>query len=146
MAELSPTLLIVETTAGDPPVEFLGPSSDIVYFLSMAHSERYGAAHDLARAGFVVKRRLQININPLLNFGDARPDDAGEAAMLEKLWQDPGPVAESALAVAEAMETDEELRGLIAYFPELPERLRELAEMAEWAGQKAAQIRLSYVL
>ena len=91
----------------------------------MAHSERYGASHDLARAGFVVKRRLRISMTPLLNFGDARTDDAGEAAMLEKLWQDAGPVAESALAVAGAMETDEELRELTSAFPELPERLRE---------------------
>jgi len=144
--EVSPTVLIVETTAGDPPVEFLGPSSDIVYFLSMAHSERYGASHDLARAGFAIKRRLRISMTPLLNFGDARTDDAGEAAMLEKLWQDAGPVAESALAVAGAMETDEELRELTSAFPELPERLRELAAMADWAHQLGAQIRLTFVL
>ncbi|MEO6196873.1 MAG: hypothetical protein ABIP58_02080 [Dehalococcoidia bacterium] len=146
MSEPSPTVLIVETTAGDPPVEFLGPSSDLVYFLSMAHSERYGASHDLARAGFVVKRRLRINMNPLLNFGDAQPDDAGEAAMMDKLWQDPGPVAEAALAIADAIADDEELRELTSAFPELPDRLREFAEMAHWASEQGAQIRLTYVI
>ena len=146
MSEPSPTVLIVETTAGDPPVEFLGPSSDLVYFLSMAHSERYGASHDLARAGFVVKRRLRINMNPLLNFGDAQPDDAGEAAMMDKLWQDPGPVAEAALAIADAIADDEELRELTSAFHELPDRLREFAEMAHWASEQGAQIRLTYVI
>lgn len=146
MAEAAPTVLIVETTAGDPPMEFLGPSSDIVYFLSMAHSERYGAAHDLARAGFVVKRRLRINMNPLLNFGDAAPDDAGEAAMLDRLWQDPEPVAEAASAIADAMEADAELRELSSGFPELPDRLRELAQMAAWSSRQGARIRLTYAL
>jgi hypothetical protein len=146
MAEASLTVLIVETTAGDPPMEFMGPSSDIVYFLSMSHSERYGASHELARAGFAVKRRLRINMNPLLNFGDAAPDDAGEAAMLERLWQDPRPVAEAATAVADAMENDAELKELTSGFPELPERLRELAEMAAWASGQGALIRLTYAL
>jgi hypothetical protein len=146
MTEPSPTVLIVETTAGDPPIEFLGPSSDIVYFLSMSHSERYGASHELARAGFVIKRRLRIDMNPLLNFGDARPDDAGEAAMLERLWQDPDPVAEAALAIADAIETDEELRELSSGVAELPDRLRELAAMAQWAAGRGAKLRLTYVL
>jgi hypothetical protein len=112
----------------------------------MAHSERYGASHDLARAGFVVKRRLRINMNPLLNFGDAQPGDAGEAAMMDKLWQNPAPVAVAALAIADAIEADEELRELTASFPELPDRLSELAEMARWASAKSAQIRLTYVI
>ena len=146
MPEPSPTVLIVETTAGDPPIEFLGPSSDLVYFLSMAHSERYGASHDLARAGFAVKRRLRINMNPLLNFGDARPDDAGEAAMMDKLWQDPAPVAAAALAIADAIASDNELSQLTSGFPELPDRLREFAGMAKWASEQGAQIRLTYVI
>jgi hypothetical protein len=127
-------------------VEFLGPSSDIVYFLSMAHSERYGAGHDLARAAFVIKRKLRININPLLNFGDARPDDAGEEVMLERLWQDPVPVAVAARAVSAAIAGESELRELTAAFPDLPVRLEELAGMADWAAAQGAQIRLTYAL
>ena len=57
MPEPSQTVLIFETAAGDPPVEFLGDSSDIVYFISMAHSERYGADHPLAKASSLLKRR-----------------------------------------------------------------------------------------
>jgi hypothetical protein len=127
-------------------MEFLGPSSDLVYFLSMAHSERYGAAHSLARAGFVLKRKLRINLSPLLSFGDARADSSEERELLEKLWQEPGPVADAARNAADAIEGTTELRELTAGFPELPDRLRELSDMASWAAQQGAQVRLTYVL
>lgn len=147
MTQPAPTTLIVETTAdGDCPIEFLGESGDIVYFISMAHSERYGADHPLAKASSIMKRKMRINLAPLLTFGDADPDDAGEEAMLEKLWQDPGPLRESALSVAQAIEESAELRELTSAFPELPDRLRELAEMAEWAQERGAQVRLTYAL
>lgn len=146
-AQPSHTTLIVETTADEEcPIEFLGDSADIVYFISMAHSERYGAGHPLAKASSIIKRKMRINIAPLLTFGDASPDDAGEEAMLEKLWQNPGPLAESALAVAEAIESTEELRDLTEAFPELPDRLRELADMASWASDRDAKMRLTYTL
>jgi hypothetical protein len=146
MPEPSPTILIVETSAGDPPVEFLGPSSDLVYFLSMAHSERYGAAHPLARAGFVLKRQLRVNISPLLNFGDARTESSEERELLDRLWQDAAPVYKAAREAAEAIDGTPELQDLTADFPDLTERLRELADMAAWAEEQGAQVRLTYVL
>ena len=141
------TTLIVETTAGEEcPVEFLGDSADIVYFISMAHTERYGADHPLARAAAVVKRQLRVNMAPLLNFADARVDDAAEEALLERLWQDAGPLAEAARNVAGAIEGTPELRELTAAFPELPERLRELSDMAAWAAERGAKVRLTFVI
>ncbi len=142
----APTVLIVETTAGDPPTEFLGPSSDIVYFISMAHSERYGADHVLARAAFVLKRKLKVNIGPLLNYGDARAESSEEADLLERLWQDPGGLAVAARSAAAAIRDNGELRELTAAFPELADRLDELAEMADWADGQGARIRLTFVL
>lgn len=146
MPENSPTVLIFETTAGEPPVEFLGDSGDIVYFISMAHSERYGADHPLARASSVIKRRLRIPMGPLLNFGDAATDNAAEEELLERLWQDAAGLAECARAVASAIESDEELREMTFALPELPDRLRELAAMADWAGAQGAQVRLTFAL
>jgi hypothetical protein len=146
MTDLSPTVLIVETTAGDPPIEFLGNSGDIVYFISMAHSERYGADHPLAKASSHIKRRLRIAMGPLLNFGDAATDNAAEEEMLERLWQEPAPLAESARKVADAIESDEELAELTSALPELTDRLREMAEMADWAAKQGAKIRLTFVL
>lgn len=147
MASPSQTALIVETTASEScPVEFFGDTADIVYFISMAHTERYGADHPLAKAAAVLKRRLRINMAPLLQFADARTENAQEERMLERLWQDGGPLAEAARKVAEAIDGTPELRELTAAFPELPERLKELADIADWAAEHAAKVRLTYVI
>jgi len=146
-AEASPTTLIVETTSREPcPIDFLGDTGDIVYFISMAHTERYGADHPLAKAAAVLKRQLRINMAPLLKFADARTGDAAEEQMLESLWQDAAPLAQAARSVAEAIEGTPEVRELTSAFPELPERLRELSDIATWAAERGARIRLTYVI
>lgn len=143
----SPTVFIVETTAAEPcPLDFLGDSADLVYFISFAHAERYGADHSLARAARVMKRRLRIDLSPLLRFADARTEDAAEARLLETIWQDPRPVARAALAAADAIDDNEDVRTLTSDFTELPLRLRELAAIALWAAQRGARIRLTYAL
>ena len=141
------TALIVETTAEEEcPLEFFGDSADIVYFISFAHSDRYGSSHPLSQAAGVLKRQLQINLSPLLTFADARTESRDEERALETMWQDPSPLAKSARLVAAAIEWTPRLRELTADFPELPERLRELAGMADWAAEHGAKIRLTYVI
>ncbi len=146
-ADLTPTTLIIETTDDEEcPHDFLGDSADIVYFISMAHSERYGALHPLAKAAAVLKRKLKVNLSPLLNFADARTENAEEEALLERLWQDAAPLAEAARATAEAIEGTPELRDLTSDLPELPNRLRELADIATWAGERDAKVRLTFII
>ena len=145
--EQTPTTLIVETTADEPcPIDFLGDTADIVYFISMAHTERYGADHPLARAAAILKRQLRVNMAPLLKFADARTENAEEERMLEGLWQDGEPLAEAAQTVAEAIQGTAELRELTSSFPELPERLKELSRIAAWAADRAARVRLTYLI
>jgi len=147
MSELAPTALIVETTAAeDCPIKFLGDSADIVYFISFVHAERYGADHPLAKAAAILKRRLRLHLSPLLTFADARADSEEEKRTLETMWQDAAPLAESARRVACAIKATPELRELTADFPELPDRLQELAEMARWAAERGARLRLTYVI
>ena len=147
MSEPAATALIVETTAEEEcPLEFYGDSADIVYFISFAHSLRYGSSHPLSKAAGILKRQLQINLVPLLTFADARTESAAEEQALETMWQEPAPLAESARRVAEAIEATQQLRELAADFPELPDRLRELAEMADWSAERGARIRLTYVI
>jgi len=146
-SQTRPTTLIVETTSTEPcPIEFLGDTADIVYFMSMAHTERYGADHPLAKAAGILKRRLRIGLGPLLNFADARTENAVEERLLEGLWQDAAPLAEAARKVADAIASGDDLRELTSAFPELPERLRELADMAAWAAERDARLRLTYVI
>ena len=83
---------------------------------------------------------------PLLTFADARTESAAEEQALETMWQDPAPLAECARRVAQEIEASEQLRELSADFPELPDRLRELATMADWAAERGAKIRLTYVI
>jgi hypothetical protein len=143
----APTALIVETTAAeDCPLEFLGESADVVYFISFAHSERYGSVHTLSKAASVLKRRLNIDLSALLKFADANVESSEEVAALEAMWQEAGPLSACARAVAGAIDADDEMRDLTADFPELPERLRELAAMADWAAGRGAKVRLTYVL
>ena len=143
----APTTLIIETTADeDCPIDFLGDTADIVYFISMAHTERYGAGHPLAKAAAILKRKLRINLAPLLNFADARTENEQEERLLENLWQDAAPLADAARTVAEAIVGTPELRDLTAGFPELPDRLLELAAMAAWAAARSARVRLTYVI
>jgi hypothetical protein len=145
--EQTPTTLVVETTADEPcPIDFFGDTSDIVYFISMAHTERYGADHPLARAAAILKRQLRVNMAPLLKFADARTENAEEERMLEGLWQDGEPLAEAARTIAEAIEGTAELRELTGSFPELPERLKELSRIAAWAADRGARVRLTYLI
>lgn len=138
---------MVETTADQEcPLDFLGESADLVYFISFSHSERYGADHPLAKAASILKRQLRIDLSPLLTFGDARTENEEEERLLEALWQDAGPLDQCARRVAEAMAGTAELRELIADFPELPERLKELADMAAWAAERGARVRLTYAI
>ena len=147
MTEAAPTTLIVEITSDEPcPIDFLGDTSDIVYFISMAHTERYGADHPLAKAAAILKRQLRVNMAPLLKFADARTDNAAEEQMLEGLWQEAEPLAEAARNVAAAIAGTPELLDLTAAFPELPERLRELSDIADWAAERGAKVRLTYVI
>src|SRR2546426_12105179 len=147
MSAQSPTVLIVETTAGEEsPVDFLGDTSDIVYFISFAHAERYGTDHPLAKAAAILKRRLRIDLSPLLNFADARVENADEERLLENVWQEAAPLAESARTAAEASAGTPELRGLTAQLPELPARLQALADIAHWAAERGAKVRLPYVI
>ena len=66
--------------------------------------------------------------------------------MLERLWQEASPVEQSARTVAEAIAGTPELQELTAQFPELPDRLRELADIAAWAAERGAKLRLTYVI
>jgi len=147
MTQPTATILIVETTAVDDcPIDFMGDSADLVYFFSFAHSERYGADHPLARAASIMKRQFRLNLSPLLTFADSRTENEEEERLLESLWQEAAPLAATARQVAAAIDERPQLSEITTEFPELPERLRELADMADWAAESEAQIRLTYVI
>ena len=142
----TPTLIVEFDPEHDCPIDFLGESSNLVYFISFAYSERYGSDHDLACLASHLKRDLGVNLRPLLTFGDAQCESSEEEQALEALWQEAHPLATCCREVATAVDSTPKLKRLSSDFPDLSDRLGELAEMAAWASKHSARIRLTYIL
>lgn len=141
------TALIFETTSDEPcPMDFQGDTSPLVYLMSFAVAERFGAQHELADAAALLKRQLKVNMGPLLRFGNAEPETPGDFDELESLWQEAAPLAESASQTASALADNEKLREYTSGYPGLADRLQELAQLATWAAERDAKVRLTYLL
>ena len=136
--------LIVETRPQPLPLAFSDDSGDLVWFLSFAAVEQFGSQHELSQAAMLLRHKRKLRLAPLLRFAAHDDDDPDE---LERVWQQPAPLAEAAEAVAAALESgDRQLRDLTAGFPSLPPLLVELAAMARWSEAQNCQIRLLYEL
>jgi hypothetical protein len=138
--------LIVETTAAEPHPGFSGPELDLLTFLTFGSSERYGARHPLSGVANILRRKHNVDLLPLFSFGDAVPEDEEDERYLERIWQDPGPLAASIAAAVETIESSERLQELSAGAPELIPRLRDLQRIAEWAAARDAKVRITYRL
>lgn len=141
------TTLVVETTAQEEcPHRLSSSGAELVYFLSFAAAERYGAQHELSQAAAILKRQMRLNLAPLLTFTDARVESEADRQELERLWQDPRQLADCCRQVVDAIARDGRLQELVADFPELPVQLEELAQIAEWAAEKRAKVRITFTL
>jgi len=138
--------LIVETTDPEPHPGFDGPVLDLLTFLTFGASERYGALHPLSGVANILRRKHSVNLLPLFSFGDAVPEDEEDARELERLWQEPEPLAACCATVAETIRASARLQELSQGFPELIPRLEDLQRIAEWAAARGAKIRLTYRL
>jgi hypothetical protein len=130
---------------GAPQLE--GDSSDLVYFLSFAFSQRYGATHEMSVAALVLRGEFKINTAPLLTFADRDIEEPGDEETLERAWQDAIGLAECCRAVASAMGSDERrLAALRADYPRLQDLIGQLGECAAWAATGGLRIRVTYEL
>jgi hypothetical protein len=135
----------------DPPLDggrqFAADSSDLVYFLSWAFSQRYGANHELSIAALILRGEFKIDLSPLLTFADRNVEDPADAEALNRAWQDPVPLAETCRAVAAALAGGERrLADLKDDYPGLSSNIEELAEVAASAAERGSRIRITYVL
>ncbi len=140
------TELIVETTASEPHPGFRTDPQNLLTFLSFGASERYGSLHPLSGVANLLRRRHDVDVMPLLTFGDAVPDDELDEQELLRLWQEPGPLEQSATAAAAAIRANERLASLARDFPDLPDLLDDLAGIARWAADRKARVRITYRL
>ena len=131
--------------AGAPQLE--GDSSDLVYFLSFAFSQRYGATHEMSVAALVLRGEFKINIAPLMTFADREIEEPVDAETLERAWQDGIPLAECCRAVAAALNSeDKRLVAVRSDFPRLQDLVWQLGECAAWAANGGLRIRVTYEL
>ena len=152
--------LLAETSCPQPcPHRFTGDTAQLLYFLSFAAAERYGAQHELAQAAQILRHRFKISLSPLLNFTTAQAregptaragrvkEDEADRRDLERAWQDPAPLAEACRRVLEALWSGhQEISRALADYPEIAPRLAEMERIASWAAAEGCRIRLLYSL
>jgi hypothetical protein len=130
---------------GAPKLE--GDTSELVYFLSWAFSARYGASHELAEASMLLRGEFAIDLKPLLNFADRDVEMEADAEMLEKAWQDAGPLAQTCREIVTALESgDERLESLQKDYPGLKGNIAALGSTAEAAAERGSRIRVTFEL
>jgi hypothetical protein len=125
--------------------QLVGDTSDLAYFLSWAFSARYGGNHEMSVASLVLRGEFQIDLKPLLTFADRDVEMEADAEMLEKAWQDPGPLADCCDQVVRAFRSGEQrLAALAEEYPALVEQIAELGRVAEWAAENGLRIRVTF--
>ena len=135
----------------DPPnpdaPQLGGDTSDLAYFLSWAFSARYGGNHEMSVASLVLRGEFGIDLKPLLTFADRDVEMDADAEMLEKAWQQPGPLADCCDNVAKAFRSGEERLTMLAKeFPRLAGHFAELGGIAEWAAERGLRIRVTFTM
>jgi hypothetical protein len=142
-----PTLFFeTDAAAGQPPA-FGGPTDDLVYFLSLAFSARYGAQHDFSRLALILRGEHKVDLNPLLTFADRNVEVDADARELERVWQDAAPLAATLHAVIVLLDAhDPRIDELVSEAPALRDRLADLLRMAEWAQERGARVRMTFEL
>jgi hypothetical protein len=139
--------LRVETTADGSPPAFSGPTGDLVYFLSFAVAERYGATHDLSGVAKILRQRPgSPDLRPLLTFAEDNASDAGDRADMEQIWQEAAPLAAVAHWVAREIERSRVLQQLTEGFPDLLASLHDLARIADWNAERGEKVRILFRL
>jgi hypothetical protein len=130
----------------DPP-KFSGDTADLVYFLSWAFSARYGGNHEMSVASLVLRGEFGIDLKPLLTFADRDVEIEADAEMLEKAWQDAGPLADCCDRVARALRSGEQrMAALVEEYSDLPGLIEELGQIAEWAAENGRRVRVTFTM
>lgn len=126
---------------------FEAGTSELVFFLSWAFSQRYGASHEMSVAALILRGEYKIDLVPLLTFADRDVEEQEDADVLERSWQDAAPLAECCSQVAEALRGDDQrLSQLREEYPALAGNIEDLGRIAGWAAERGARIRITYEL
>ncbi|HXH20799.1 MAG TPA: hypothetical protein VNN10_02130 [Dehalococcoidia bacterium] len=137
-------VLDFEPPNADAP-QLAGDTSDLAYFLSWAFSARYGGNHEMSVASLILRGEFKIDLRPLLTFADREVETEADADMLEKAWQEPGPLADCCDRVVQAFDSGEKrLSALTEEYPDLVRQIGELGQIARWAANAGLRIRVTF--
>ena len=127
--------------------QFQHDTSELVFFLSWAFSQRYGASHEMSQAALLLRGEYKLDLAPLLTFADRDVEDPDDLDVLDRSWQDAAPLAECCELVAGALRGDDSrLVSLTEEYPSLPGNVEELGRIAAWAAARNTRLRITYVL
>ena len=123
------------------------PAGDLLAFCSFAYASRFGPQHELSLLAQRLKEHYAVNLRAFTTYVEGVVHEEADAEDLERAWQDAGFVrAEAEKAVAALDSGDTKLTELLAEWPGLPERLREMSSRAGWAEGKGRRLRLAFLL
>lgn len=127
--------------------ELPGESGALVAFMSFAVSRGFGATHPLIALADRL-HSLGVRLGPLTTFYDGDMEDSEDVEKLELAWQEAGPLRDSLVAVASALETDEQAAALArrAGAEGIGGQVRALADLLAPASARGARARLEYLL
>jgi len=129
------------------PFPFTDDPVVILFFASWAFSADFGGQHELGDAAMHLKRRLNVDLKPILKYADRDFESELDRRELERSWQPSIALAACVREIAAHLEApDETLAPLIAGYEHLAPRLRELAAMCDWAATRNARVRMTFDL
>ncbi|HET7737621.1 MAG TPA: hypothetical protein VFK32_03520 [Tepidiformaceae bacterium] len=139
--------LTVDLEGETGPRTLPGDGEALVAFMSFAVVRGFGAQHPFIALADLLHSR-KIPIGPLTTFYGATAEDSEDEEKLEMAWQDAAPLAESARALADVIESDPAAAALVrrAEAPGLGEQALALATIASEAAARPARVRLGYTL
>src|SRR5690606_6545681 len=123
---------------------FEGDTSQLVYFLSWAFAQRYGASHEMSEAALILRNEHKIDMTPLLTFADRDVEARGGQGGRDRPWPDAAPRAERCRQGVESLRGDDpRLRELIGEYPGLTANIEALGKIASGATERGARIRVT---
>lgn len=140
-----PRIVLDVDPALTPPPSFEDDTAELVYFLSWAFSARYGADHELSHFSMLLRGEYGIDLRPLLTFADREIEMDADAEMLDRAWQEAGPLAETCARVARTMALDDSrIVSIREQYPALRGLIEQLAAIADRAASHSARIRITF--
>jgi hypothetical protein len=98
-------------------------------------------------ASLILRGEFGIDLRPLLTFADRDVEMEADAEMLERAWQDAGPLAECCERVVEALQSGEpRLATLSEEYPALSTQVAQLGDIARRAADEGRRIRVTFSL